>query len=94
MGATHARSDGRPMQPTEYPRQTPRHAAAAPTLGAPALLLVSLAGVALVVLSIALVAATNATGAVALALLVHALTTAVVVAASTKMLDNSDRSRT
>jgi hypothetical protein len=61
------------------------------TLGAPGLLLISLASVGLMVLTIALVIATNATWAVAVALIAHALTTAVVVATSAKMLENPDR---
>jgi hypothetical protein len=63
------------------------------TFGAPGLLLVSLGSVTLMVLSIALVVATNAAWAMAIALLTHALTTVAVVAASTQMLRNADRAR-
>ena len=61
--------------------------------GTPALLLVSVAAVGFVVLVIGLVGITNAGWAVALALIVHMLATAVVVGAVMRMLDDSGRAR-
>jgi hypothetical protein len=85
MGAINAFTDARPMHQSQHKSQ-PR------ALGVPALLVVSLASVTLVVLAIALVGATNEAWAVGLALIVHAVTTAAVVVASSRMLDNADRS--
>ena len=59
--------------------------------GAPTLLLVSLAAVAFMVLVIVLVGVTNASWAIATAMLAHGLATAVVTAAVMKMLaDRAD----
>jgi hypothetical protein len=60
-------------------------------LNFPYLLLLSVLGVGVLVLFIALTGVTGAGWAVGLALLVHAVATAAVVAAVSKMLGNADQ---
>jgi hypothetical protein len=92
MGWHDRHRDGCGMHPTSNP--TRRLSSSSYELGAPALLLVSVAALVLMVVVIALVGVTNAGWAVAAALIAHMLTTAVVIVAVMKMLGNAGRTDT